>query len=116
MHKKPGQLLFAVAVLGITIVAARFVSANASDSQKSPQSSPFDGKFVTVTTSDGLFVTLENTEFIALNGRPMLLGSEVVHDAGRFRSTGVKTYLAWESAVRCVVRSEGELGERVTLP
>ncbi len=116
MHTKPAHVLMAVAALGIAILATHFVSANAANSQKLPQSSPFVGKFVTVTATNGLVVTLENTKFVAINGRPMLLGSEVVTDPGKFRSTGVKTYLAWESAVQCVVQSEEMLGERISLP
>lgn len=116
MRAKRSHFSLAAAVLGIALLATHFMSANAADSQTTPQSSPFDGKFVRVTTSDGLEVTLENTKFVAINGRSMLLGSEVLTDPGKFRSTGVTTYLAWESAVRCIVQSEDMLGERVTLP
>lgn len=116
MYIKHAHVLASAIVLGIFVVAAHFVSASAADSRKAPQSSAFDGKFVTVTTSEGLVVTLEDARFVALNGGPMLLGSEVLTDPGIFRSTHVKTYLAWESVIRCVIKSEGMLGERQGLP
>ena len=116
MHIKRAHVLASVVVLGIIVVAMHFVSANAADSRKTLQNSAFDGKFVTVTTSEGLVVTLEDARFVALHGRPMLLGSEVLTDPGKFRSTDVKTYLAWESVLRCAIKSEEMLGERVVMP
>lgn len=116
MLTKPTHVLLAVAVLGAAISATHFVSANAADSHKTMQSSPFEGEFVRVTASNGLEITLENTKFIALNGRPMLRGLEVVTAPRQFRSTGVTTYVAWDSIVTCVVQSEEVLGERVSLP
>lgn len=110
------RVLFAAVIVASVIVVSQLFPASAADRDESSPQNPFsEGGFVTVTTSTGLTVTLEDPEFGNVHGRTMLFGVEVVVDSGKFRSTGKPTYLAWDSMVRCVAHSEETLGQRVEL-